>query len=337
MKVKRRIVTNEVSVIVCTYNRKKDLSKCLLSLINQDVYSLLKYKIIVVDNNSSDGTKDEVNRIKNISYVPIIYVQEQRPGIANARNAGVKIANGNWILFFDDDQIASTDMLKLFLFSAKLVNADCIGGRIKLNLNEKILKTLHRGCRGLLGECDYGEYIRRLKGKEYPPDACVMRKKKVFDCVGYFDTLMTKGGQDQDFTRRAIAAGFEMWYTPKAIAYHMVPKHRLKKSYFKWSSYRHGQSFAYLDNKIKGTQKMILLGIARCAQALFITVPKLALARLRNNDVEVLWRKSLLWRAEGYIRMLLFLLAPYIFPQWSYFSKLEFRKERLYFKENTNL
>ena len=160
-----------------------------------------------------------------------------------------------------------------------------------------------------------------------------MRKREVFERVGKFDISMVRGGQDQDFTRRAKESGYEMWYTPRAIAYHQVPEYRVEKSYFKWASQRHGQSFAYMDKKSRGRLWMILFGIARCGQALFVTLPKLFMARLRSDYGALLWRRALLWRTEGYLRMMLFLFAPWFFTQKTYFQKLEFRKERNEFKK----
>jgi len=91
-----------LSILVCTYNRKDFLQLCLDSIIEQTkYYSEKEIEIIVIDNNSKDGTKNLVEQYKTIT--PITYYIEEEQGLSHARNAGINIANGNYIAFIDDD------------------------------------------------------------------------------------------------------------------------------------------------------------------------------------------------------------------------------------------
>ena len=75
---------------------------------------------------------------------------------------------------------------------------------------------------------------------------------------------------------------------------------------------------------------MLLVCVARIGQALLVNTPCLLLAYLKGNMVEILDRKCLLWRAQGYTRKCLFFISPKFFPQKRFFSALDYRVNRRY-------
>ena len=85
-----------VSVIIPTYNRKNLLKRALHSVSSQ---TFVPHEIIVVDDGSSDGTKDWVQ--ERFPYVRYIY--QDNSGVSSARNAGIQEAKGSWIAFLDSD------------------------------------------------------------------------------------------------------------------------------------------------------------------------------------------------------------------------------------------
>lgn len=88
------------SIIVPTYNRAGIIVNTLNSLRNQEYKN---FEIIVVDDGSTDNT-DEV--VKNISDERITYVKKENAERAAARNFGAAIAKGDYVNFFDSDDIA---------------------------------------------------------------------------------------------------------------------------------------------------------------------------------------------------------------------------------------
>jgi len=87
-----------ISVIIPTYNRKEQLLHSIESVFNQ-TYSNME--IVVVDDGSTDGTRDEIKKIKD-ERVRYIYL-EQNMGPSGARNIGVKEAKSEFIAFQDSD------------------------------------------------------------------------------------------------------------------------------------------------------------------------------------------------------------------------------------------
>ena len=92
------------TVIVCTKDRREDLSRCLESLA-----TLLRergssrWDVLVVDNASSDGTSEHARALKEGFPVKLSVTREERLGLAIARNTGLREASGEIAIFVDDD------------------------------------------------------------------------------------------------------------------------------------------------------------------------------------------------------------------------------------------
>ncbi len=102
------------SVIIPTFNRSKLLKQSIESVLQQ---SFNEFELIIVDDNSTDDTKDIVKTFsdKRIRYV----INNHSNGGAGARNCGIFYARGKWIVFLDDDDIWTGD--KLFCFFKKIL------------------------------------------------------------------------------------------------------------------------------------------------------------------------------------------------------------------------
>jgi len=98
-----------ISIVIPTYNRRGILEKALLALFNQD-YPKDKYEIILVDDGSTDGTKEYVESLKKAKNFK--YIWHGNVGRAANRNIGIRSAKGEIILFLDDDVIAGPLLLK---------------------------------------------------------------------------------------------------------------------------------------------------------------------------------------------------------------------------------
>ncbi|MBN1389907.1 MAG: glycosyltransferase family 2 protein [Candidatus Thermoplasmatota archaeon] len=88
-----------VTVVIPVRNRKVEISKCLASVLDQ---TFDDFEVMVVDNNSTDGTRDIVKDLAR-KDPKVIYTNELRRGIGNARYKGEKKARGKVILMTDSD------------------------------------------------------------------------------------------------------------------------------------------------------------------------------------------------------------------------------------------
>jgi GT2 family glycosyltransferase len=96
----------ELSVVIPTYNRLATLRRCLAALDAQTL-ERDRYEIILVDDGSTDGTREEMVNRTGIRFI----MQPKNGGPAIARNTGVRAAQGTWILFMGDDIIAPPTFL----------------------------------------------------------------------------------------------------------------------------------------------------------------------------------------------------------------------------------
>lgn len=109
-----------ISVIVPIYNVEKYLSKCVDSIINQTYKNL---EIILVDDGSPDNCPKICDEYENQdSRIKVIH--KENGGLSDARNAGMKIASGDYIFFVDSDDWISVDTLYRLLDSAEQYGAD---------------------------------------------------------------------------------------------------------------------------------------------------------------------------------------------------------------------
>ena len=109
-----------VSIIIPTYNRVQKLFKLLKSIRN---LTPLPNEVIIIDDNSTDGTKEILKKWKRISsrYNKTILLKEKNKGPADSRNQGIEISKNELIAFTDDDVIV--DKLWLKYITSKLRNS----------------------------------------------------------------------------------------------------------------------------------------------------------------------------------------------------------------------
>lgn len=125
-----------LSIIIPIYNKSEYLVECIESVRGQ---SLKDIEIICVDDGSTDGSAEIVAKFaKQDSRIKLI--RQQNLGAGAARNAGIKVAMGEYVVFLDaDDYYPSNDTLARIYGAAKANNADICGGSFcEIRGNERI-------------------------------------------------------------------------------------------------------------------------------------------------------------------------------------------------------
>jgi len=121
-----------VSVCVCTYNRHRLLRQALESLLAQRLDDdAIRYEVIVVDNNSTDETRQVVDEFIGRGHDHLRYVFEQRQGVSHARNTAVEAAQAPIVAFTDDDvRVAPTWVQMIKRSLDRHPEVDFVGGKI---------------------------------------------------------------------------------------------------------------------------------------------------------------------------------------------------------------
>lgn len=216
---------NKPTIIILVFNSLKFIKPCLDSVYAQDCKDC---EVIVIDNGSSDGTVGFIK--KNYPAVKLIENKDNL-GACKARNQGIKIAQGDWILSLDCDVILEKYFLtKMLSFTEK--SEESIGMiQPKILNNDK--KTIY-SCGIHLswlkrfhdlgkGRFDNGQFNVALDIFGACSAAAVYRRKMLEDIkenTGYFDESFFFLAEDVDLSWRAQIKGWKAKFLPEAICYH---------------------------------------------------------------------------------------------------------------------
>jgi glycosyltransferase involved in cell wall biosynthesis len=231
----------KITAILCTYNRSASLAKALESLAASVVPEPIEWEILVVDNNSSDGTRAVVEGVSEIYPGRFRYLFEARQGKSFALNSGIREAHGQILAFLDDD--VSVEPNWLHNLTAVLHDREWAGSGGRIFPAPGYLPPRWLALEGpfsLLGAlCAYsdpgdepGELLTPLVGTN------MAFRTEVFSKYGLFRTdLGPRPGseircEDTEFGQRLVAAGARLRYVPSAIVHHAIHEGRVNKEFF---------------------------------------------------------------------------------------------------------
>ena len=117
----------KISVIIAAYNAEEYLSETMDSIFLQTMDNS-DYEVIVVNDGSSDNTLSILNSYK-ANYSNLTIIDKENGGPSFARNAGLDIAKGEYIFFFDADDILELDALTSMYDAASEKQADLLIGK----------------------------------------------------------------------------------------------------------------------------------------------------------------------------------------------------------------
>jgi glycosyltransferase involved in cell wall biosynthesis len=229
----------KITVVVCTYDRCQTLKKTIESVAAQTLSHSLAWEILVVDNNSTDQTRQVVEALQRRFPERIRYVFEPQQGVSYARNAGTREARGEILAFIDDDETADAKWLAILTSNLHGGQWAGAGGRIVPPSNfssPSWLSIKSWFASGPLASFDPSLEAGQLY--EPPFSANMAYRKEVFDKCGLFRTDLGRTGknlisnEDTEFGRRVMAAGLHVRYEPSAVTYHPIEERRLRKEYF---------------------------------------------------------------------------------------------------------
>ena len=205
-------MSTTISVIIPVYNSSEYITQTIESVLRQ---SHKPDEIIVVDNNSTDGT------IEIIKQYPLTLLQENEVQSSYAaRNKGIEHSRSEIIAFIDADCIATDNWLKEGVTALQPESADLAGGRVEFFFSEK--KTTAE----LYDSIHHLNIEASIRDTASAPTANLFVKTDVFKKTGEFSNYLKSGG-DLQWTKKATDNGFSLIYAPKAIVKH--PARKLKE------------------------------------------------------------------------------------------------------------
>lgn len=211
-----------VSIVILNWNGKKHISACLRSI---GKISYKPIEVIVVDNNSTDGSQDYIR--KTFPWTLLIANKVNR-GFSGGNNDGIAKSHGKYIFILNNDTLVTKNFLE------PLVNAmekdktiGCIQPKLVYASDHNILNAVgsfltssgflyHYGYRKEQQKPQYNRQLRIYSAK----GAAMMLRKSALETEGSFDEDLFIYFEETDLCHRLWLAGFEVVYEPKSLVYH---------------------------------------------------------------------------------------------------------------------
>lgn len=210
----------KISVVIPTWNGSRTISACILSLLKQ---TLPPSEIIVVDNGSSDNTPGIVT--KSFPQIKLVCLP-QNTGVSGGRNTGIKVADkkSDYIFVFDHDMTADKKMLQKLFETAQRNSGDIVTPKIYYKGVKNRIWAAGTGINLWTGQVlfrngeDTGQFNHEEEVQVAP--AAMLISGKVISKIGGFDEKIFASWEDTDLCFRASRAGFKIYYSPQAVAFH---------------------------------------------------------------------------------------------------------------------
>ncbi|MBA2620797.1 MAG: glycosyltransferase family 2 protein [Acidobacteria bacterium] len=301
----------EVSIVISTYNRCSMLPsalECVLAQKSGDV----SYEVIVVDNNSTDKTREVVESFLERAKVSLRYIFEEKQGLSHARNAGITAARAPIVAFTDDDIYVSPDWVtNIKRIFDKYPEAGCIGGKVLPQWSGEPPSWLTDEHWAPLALQDHGDapFYVDTKRQICLVGANLAFRREVFEQVGVFapELQRVKGSigsmEDAEFEYRYFQSGGKGLYEPSLTVSALVESERLQKAYHrKWHT-GHGQFYAvYRDEEVEHGSRRLFGVPAHMYRQFMVDAVHCLKHSLQRSEAKAFQRETQLRFFTGFIR-----------------------------------
>jgi glycosyltransferase involved in cell wall biosynthesis len=197
---------NLISIIVPCYNQAQYLNECLQSVIEQTYQN---WECIIVNDGSPDNTEEITNKwVEKDNRFKYLY--KDNGGLSSARNAGINIAQGIYILPLDaDDKISNNFLNECFKSIEKNTNVNLIHGKlVKFGSINRIYKN------------EKYSYQKLLLDNLFPCSS-LFKKSEAID-IGLYDENLKAGLEDWDFWIRLLSEKSNVVYLDNCSFFYRI-------------------------------------------------------------------------------------------------------------------
>ncbi|KSB89190.1 glycosyl transferase [Caulobacter vibrioides] len=228
-----------VTIMIPTQRRLGGLAVAARSVLAQAGVDHSELELVIVDNDQVPSARDVAQTLAAEAPFPVHYVHEPRAGVANARNAGMAKASGQFIAFLDDDEEAPAGWLAALLAAQERYAADVVFGPVRARAPDSV--TEHR------------DYLERFFSRVGPAEAGVidhyygcgdslLKRSSLPDPVAPFAAERNHiGGEDDMLFGHMRAAGAVFAWEPAAFVWEDPVPDRLTLDYTIRRAFAYGQ------------------------------------------------------------------------------------------------
>lgn len=195
----------EISVGLCSRNRKETLKAVLLSLGNQSIHPS-RYEVVVIDDGSTDGTGSMIEEL-DVPY-RLTYGYQPHSALATARNHGLRLCRGKIVLYIDDDVLADPHLLEEHLRTHD-ENAHCVVNGWVNHVTQAIIPPKPKFT------------MADISTSFFWTSNVSVRLQHLQDAGLFSEAFKEYGWEDQELGLRLMAIGLTRQTNYKAIGYHI--------------------------------------------------------------------------------------------------------------------
>ncbi len=227
----------DVCVVIPTFRRPDRLKRALNSVLLQEGVQAL-VEVVVLDNDPEASARQTVEALAGQTRWPVIYGHEPEPGVANARNAALRLTRARLIAFLDDDEYATPGWLQALLEIRERTNADLVFGPVQGRVD---------------GKHPHKSYIEARFSRTGPAQSgridayhgcgnSLLKRGRFFSDPPLFDPASNEtGGEDDALFSKARADGAIIAWAAEALVYEDIPPERATLSYAMAKAFAFGQ------------------------------------------------------------------------------------------------
>jgi len=277
----------KIWIVVLSWNQYDLTAACVRSLMHLDYP---KYQIVVVDNNSQDQTVEKLC-LEFGSRLELI-ANAQNLGFAGGNNVGVRYAlhrNADYVMILNNDTIVDAGFLGplVSLLQAEARAAVVTPKIYFMHDSDRLWAAGGRVYRWLglargrgRNQLDRGQYDRREQ-VDYAPGCCMLFRREALEKVGLLDERYFAYFEDSDWCMRARAEGFQIWYEPSSVIWHIAgASSRTRKAWSASVRYLNVRNnLWFIHRYIKGPPRLVALASVIASRLLLSSVKQIALGR----------------------------------------------------------
>lgn len=222
----------DLSIVIVSYNARADLERCLASLREHPPSAT--HEIIVVDNGSTDGSRDAVCQWPRVRAIDM----PSNRGFAAANNVGIRAGTGRNVLLLNSDTIVPAGALDRLMAALdshpeaavagpRLVDA---AGRAELSFGsmiaplselrqQRLMRALARRDPAVTARVE--DMTRRERWPDWVSGACLLVRRRDAEAVGLLDERFFMYTEDVDFCASIRARGRRVLFTPSSQIVHL--------------------------------------------------------------------------------------------------------------------
>jgi len=299
----------QLSVLICTYNGETGIGPLLRGLLEQSVPEGVTYEVVLVDNNSRDGTVALAEKFALENPSRIFVLRESQQGKSYALNRGLQSVRGEICCIIDQDELLPADYLAIVWKTFQQEpSTSFIGGKVLPLPQQRLADWITRDHWSALAICDYGTEAFTVDSERF---VCLLagafRTAAMREAGGYRGPLGIRPRrlgslEDADLYQRLIDRGKTGRYIPEILIYHRLEEERFQRSYHRKWHFGHGKYFSDLRSPAFETSSFSVLGVpGHVLRNAFTDFRKMALQAVKGYREQAFLHELRLRFHLGYI------------------------------------